>query len=53
MKKAQAGQKEDDKKSQGLYANMCKALGKGKIPEPYKEPKQKGDEYDPKPGAEI
>jgi len=36
LKKAQAGQKEEDKKSKGLFANMCKALGKGPIPEPYK-----------------
>lgn len=28
-KEAQAGQKEEDKKSKGLFANMCKALGKG------------------------
>jgi len=33
-KEAQAGQKEEDKKSKGLFANMCKALGKGPIPEP-------------------
>merc|ERR1712060_12990 len=36
LKQAQAGQKEEDKKSKGLFANMCKALGKGPIPEPYK-----------------
>merc|ERR1739845_274950 len=36
LKQAQAGQKEDDKKSKGMFANMCKALGKGPIPEPYK-----------------
>lgn len=35
IKKAQAGQKEEDKKSKGLFANMCKALGKGPIPEPF------------------
>lgn len=35
-KVAQAGQKQEDKKSKGLFANMCKALGKGPIPEPYK-----------------
>merc|ERR1712107_883915 len=39
MKKAQVAQKEDDKKSKGLFTNMCKALGKGPIPEPYKEKK--------------
>merc|ERR1719510_895073 len=33
LKQAQAGQ-EEDKKSKGLFANMCKALGKGPIPEP-------------------
>merc|ERR1711871_1270516 len=43
MKKAQAGQKEDDKKSKGLFANMCKALGKGPIPEPFKEKKPYDD----------
>merc|ERR1712194_825834 len=32
LKQAQAGQKEEDKKSKGLFANMCKALGKGLIP---------------------
>jgi len=37
LKQAQAGQKEEDKKSKGLFANMCKALGKGPIREPYKE----------------
>jgi FK506-binding protein 4/5 len=37
MKQAQAGQREEDKKSKGLFANMCKALGKGPIPEPFKE----------------
>jgi len=36
LKQAQAGQKEEDKKSKGLFSNMCKALGKGPIPEPYK-----------------
>jgi len=36
LKQAQLGQKEEDKKAQGLFANMCKALGKGPIPEPYK-----------------
>jgi len=37
LKQAQAGQKEEDKKSKGLFASMCKALGKGPIPEPYKD----------------
>merc|ERR1712048_1192610 len=31
-KDAQAGQKEEDKKSKGLYAKMCAGLGKGRIP---------------------
>jgi len=35
LKQAQLGQKEEDKKSKGLFANMCKALGKGPIPEPF------------------
>jgi len=38
MKMAQVAQKEEDKKSKGLFTNMCKAIGKGPIPEPYKEP---------------
>jgi len=46
LKKAQAGQKEEDKKSKGLFANMCKALGKGPIPEPFKAKKEMDDEYD-------
>lgn len=36
LKQATAGQKEVDKMSKGLFANMCKALGKGPIPEPGK-----------------
>merc|ERR1712014_448275 len=36
MKEAQAGQKEDDKKSKGMFAKMCAGLGKGPIPEPGK-----------------
>jgi len=36
LKQAQAGQKEVDKQVKGLFANMCKALGKGPIPEPGK-----------------
>merc|ERR1712061_261786 len=38
LKQAQAGQKQEDKKAKGLFANMCKALGKGPIPEPGKAP---------------
>merc|ERR1712007_62718 len=44
MKKALVAQKEDDKKSKGLFTNMCKALGKGPIPEPYKEKKACSDD---------
>lgn len=33
LKQAQAGQKEEDKQSKGLFANMCKALGKLPTPE--------------------
>merc|ERR550532_3271818 len=36
LKQAQVGQKDVDKQAKGLYANMCKALGKGPIPEPGK-----------------
>merc|ERR1712154_633851 len=48
LKQAQAGQKEEDKKSKGLFANMCKALGKGPIPEPYraKRPRHVGMDDD-------
>merc|ERR1712048_693761 len=37
LKDAQLGQKDEDKKSKGLFANMCKALGKGPIPPPGKD----------------
>merc|ERR1712187_1072756 len=37
MKAAQAGQKEEDKKSKGLFAKMCGGLGKGPIPPPGKD----------------
>jgi len=43
MKQAQAGQKEEDKKSKGLFANMCKALGKGPIPPPFVAKKPSDD----------
>merc|ERR1712136_165045 len=43
LRQAQVGQKEEDRKSKGLFANMCKALGKGPIPEPGKS---KAPEYD-------
>jgi len=36
IKLALVGQKAEDKKQKGLFANMCKALGKGPIPEPGK-----------------
>jgi len=39
LKRAHEAQKEEDKKSKGLYTDMCKALGKGPIPE---APKAKG-----------
>eukprot|EP00445_Apocalathium_hangoei_P043758 CAMPEP_0203971600 /NCGR_PEP_ID=MMETSP0359-20131031/98559_1 /ASSEMBLY_ACC=CAM_ASM_000338 /TAXON_ID=268821 /ORGANISM="Scrippsiella Hangoei, Strain SHTV-5" /LENGTH=586 /DNA_ID=CAMNT_0050909583 /DNA_START=62 /DNA_END=1822 /DNA_ORIENTATION=+ len=39
LKLAQAGQKEEDKQAKGLFANMCKALGKGPIPAPGKADK--------------
>merc|ERR1712194_637227 len=45
-KQAQAGQKEEDKKSKGLFANMCKALGKGPVREPYKEKSMDMDDED-------
>ena len=44
LKKAQEGQKEEDKKSKGLFASMCKALGKGPIPPPHKEKRPYEDE---------
>jgi len=43
LKQAQLGQKEEDKKSKGLFANMCKALGKGPIPEPFVAKKEADD----------
>jgi len=43
LKQAQVGQKEVDKQTKGLYASMCKALGRGPIPEPGKS-KQPFDE---------
>jgi FKBP-type peptidyl-prolyl cis-trans isomerase len=36
-KEAQVGQKEEDKKSKGLFAKMCAGLGKGPIPPPGKD----------------
>ncbi|CAJ1356463.1 unnamed protein product, partial [Effrenium voratum] len=34
---AAKAQKEEDKKSRGLFGKMCQALGTGPIPEPYKD----------------
>merc|ERR1719210_3078425 len=45
LKEASAGQKLCDKQAKGLFANMCKALGKGPIPEPYKA-KLGGNDFD-------
>lgn len=36
LMQAREGQKQDDVEAKGLFANMCKALGKGPIPEPGK-----------------
>merc|ERR1711920_1000806 len=56
LKDAQAGQKEVDKQAKGLFANMCKALGKGPIPEPGKakvpDDCSDGDEEDEPMGDE-
>merc|ERR1712232_441923 len=46
MKEAQAGQKEEDKKSKGMFAKMCAGLGKGPIPEPGKSKSMAPDDYD-------
>lgn len=46
LKQAQALQKEEDKKSKGMFANMCRALGKGPIPEPYKAKRPHEDDMD-------
>jgi FK506-binding protein 4/5 len=45
-RQAQAGQKEVDRQSKGMFANMCKALGKGPIPEPYKAKRSAEDDMD-------
>jgi len=42
-KRALAGQKEEDRRSKGLYVDMCKALGRGRIPTPQKRPLAQGD----------
>jgi len=46
LKKAQLGQKEVDKQAKGLFANMCKALGKGPIPEPGRTKQTEEDDED-------
>merc|ERR1712217_495055 len=46
LKQAQAGQKEVDKQAKGMFANMCKALGKGPIPEPGKARPIGEDDFD-------
>merc|ERR1712136_580706 len=44
LKEALAGQKEEDRKSKGLFTNMCKALGKGPIREPGKSKEREESE---------
>mmetsp|Transcript_67430 Transcript_67430/g.191146 ORF Transcript_67430/g.191146 Transcript_67430/m.191146 type:complete len:487 (+) Transcript_67430:1-1461(+) len=46
LKQAQAGQKEVDRQAKGLFANMCKALGKGPIPAPGRSAAAADDEED-------
>jgi hypothetical protein len=57
LKQAQEGQKEVDKQAKGLFANMCKALGKGPIPEPGKSKRphddSEEDEDDPMGGTDA
>merc|ERR1712048_754248 len=36
-KQAQIGQKEEDKKSKGLFTKMCSGLGRGPIPTPFQD----------------
>jgi len=43
---ARAGQKQDDQMAKATFANMCKALGKGPIPEPYKEKRPVDEDED-------
>merc|ERR1712137_537397 len=43
LKRAHVAQKEEDKKSKSLFTNMCKALGRGPLPEPYKKKKADND----------
>eukprot|EP00931_Biecheleriopsis_adriatica_P033998 TRINITY_DN19685_c0_g1_i1.p1 TRINITY_DN19685_c0_g1~~TRINITY_DN19685_c0_g1_i1.p1 ORF type:complete len:583 (+),score=214.97 TRINITY_DN19685_c0_g1_i1:62-1750(+) len=51
-KEAAAGQKEEDKKSKGMFGKMCQALGKGPIPEPYKDRRFDFDAEDKKDTTE-
>merc|ERR1719188_2132685 len=44
LKEAHSKQREEDKIAKGLFANMCKALGKGPIPPPGKKQKMDEDE---------
>merc|ERR1712083_826646 len=46
LRQAQAGQKEVDKQAKGLFQNMCKALGKGPIPEPGRTKHPQEDDVD-------
>merc|ERR1711972_480383 len=53
MKEAQAGQKEEDKKSKGMFAKMCAGLGKGPIPEPGKSKPLATDDYESEDEEEL
>merc|ERR1712194_845813 len=53
MKEAQAGQKEEDKKSKGMFAKMCAGLGKGPIPEPGKSKAMATDDYESEDDEEL
>merc|ERR1712050_573889 len=53
MKEAKAGQKEEDKKSKGMFAKMCAGLGKGPIPEPGKSKPMATDDYESEDEEEV
>jgi hypothetical protein len=53
MKEAQAGQKEEDKNSKGLFAKMCGGLGKGPIRPPAKDKSSVPDEDDEKDDSKV
>merc|ERR1712217_207245 len=53
LKEAQAGQKEEDKKSKGMFAKMCAGLGKGPIPEPGKSKPLATDDYESEDEEEV